>query len=78
MTSLAADNMGLVDRGRIQPGYYADLVMLDPDVVSDRATFEAPNEKSVGIDRVWVNGVVVYDARSPTGRFPGSVLRRDR
>ena len=78
MTSLAAANMGIVERGKIQPGFYADLVIFDPDVVSDRATFEAPNEKSVGIAQVWVNGIPVYDAGSTTGQFPGTVLHGGR
>ncbi len=78
MTSLAAANMGIVERGKIQPGFYADLVIFDPDVVSDRATFEAPNEKSVGIEQVWVNGIPVYDAGSTTGQFPGTVLHGGR
>lgn len=78
MTSLAASSMGIVERGKIQPGYHADLVLFDPDVVSDRATFEAPNEKSVGIEQVWVNGIPVYDVGSTTGQFPGVVLRGGR
>ena len=78
MTSLPAANMGIAERGLIQPGYYADLVLFDPDVVSDQATFEAPNEPSIGIHQVWVNGVTVYDADGTTGSYPGQVLRQNR
>ena len=53
-------------------------MLFDPDVVSDRATFESPNETSVGIHQVWVNGVAVYDAGGTTGNYPGQVLRHNR
>ncbi len=78
MTSLPAANMGIADRGLIQPGYYADLVLFDPDLVSDRATIETPNETSDGIHQVWVNGVLVYDTDGTTGNYPGQVLRHNR
>ena len=76
MTSLSARNVGIVDRGRIQPGYFADLVLFDPGTVRDMATPEEPQARSVGIHRVWVNGELVYDANTATGRHPGRVLRR--
>jgi len=76
MTSLSARNVGLVERGRIEPGYFADLVLFDPAAVRDMATPEAPQARSVGIRSVWVNGELVYDAGTATGRHPGRVLRR--
>jgi N-acyl-D-amino-acid deacylase len=76
MTSLSAAHMGIVDRGRIAPGYFADLVLFDPATVIDRATPTAPRETAVGIRTVWVNGDVVYDAGAVTGRYPGRVVRR--
>jgi N-acyl-D-amino-acid deacylase len=76
MTSLSARNVGIVDRGRIQPGYFADLVLFDPGAVRDMATPEKPQARSVGIRSVWVNGELVYDANTATGRHPGRVLRR--
>jgi N-acyl-D-amino-acid deacylase len=76
MTSLSAGNVGIVDRGRIQPGYFADLVLFDPGTVRDRATPEEPQARSVGIRSVWVNGELVYDANTATGHHPGRVLRR--
>src|SRR5688500_693499 len=60
MTSLAAAHVGLRDRGRIAPGMFADLVLFDPATVIDRATPREPHVTSVGIERVWVNGVDVY------------------
>ena len=76
MTSLSARNVGIVERGRIEPGYFADLVLFDPATVRDMATPEAPQARSVGIRSVWVNGELVYDADTATGRHPGRVLRR--
>lgn len=76
MTSLSAASMGLRDRGVIAVGAPADLVLFDPAVVADRATTEAPNEPSVGIRTVWVNGAVVYSEGRATGAYPGRVLRR--
>jgi N-acyl-D-amino-acid deacylase len=76
MTGLSARHAGIVGRGMIEPGAYADLVLLDPATVSDRATFEAPHEPSVGIAAAWVNGVRVWDGAEPTGARPGRPLRR--
>jgi len=76
MTSLAADHMGIADRGRLVPGAYADLVLFDPDKVIDRATTSDPHALSVGIERVWVNGQPVFASGAATGLKPGRVLRR--
>ena len=76
MTSLSAAHVGLVDRGRIAPGYFADLVLFDPATVLDRSTPTAPREPAVGIRTVWVNGVVVYEGGAVTGRYPGRAIRR--
>ncbi|ARP92674.1 D-aminoacylase [Bordetella genomosp. 9] len=78
MTGFAARNYGLSERGLIQPGYYADLVLFDPDSVSDRATFEAPIQVSQGIQGVWVNGRQVWrDGAAGTER-PGRILSPSR
>jgi N-acyl-D-amino-acid deacylase len=76
MTSLAARNVGLADRGVIRPGAYADLVLFDPATVIDRATTREPQALSAGIERVWVNGAVVYEAGAIGRSRPGRVLRR--
>jgi N-acyl-D-amino-acid deacylase len=75
-TSLAAEHMGFTDRGRIASGFKADLVLFDPDTVIDRATPQDPHAVSVGIERVWVNGVLVYTDGGTTDAYPGRVLRR--
>jgi N-acyl-D-amino-acid deacylase len=76
MTSLAAEHMGIRDRGRLTPGAYADLVLFDPATVADRATPREPHLTSVGIARVWVNGTEVYADGKATGAKPGKVIRR--
>ena len=78
MTSLAAGNVGLRGRGFIQPGMAADLVLFDPTVIADRATFETPQATAVGVRAVWVNGEVVFENGSPTGRHPGHALKRGK
>lgn len=77
-TSLAAQNMGIVDRGTIQPGMKADLVLFDPATIIDRSTPDAPHEVATGVRRVWVNGREVYVEGRATGITAGRVIRRAR
>jgi N-acyl-D-amino-acid deacylase len=74
-TSLPAAKMRLTDRGTLAPGKWADLVVFDPDSVRDLATFEEPNQLSVGMDWVLVNGVPVIANGEATDALPGRVLR---
>ena len=76
MTLLSAQQVGIVERGSIQVGHYADLVLFDPDTVADRSTPESPHASSVGIAKVWVNGQLVFDGEQVTGNQPGRPLRR--
>jgi N-acyl-D-amino-acid deacylase len=76
MTSLAADNVGIRERGRIVPGAHADLVLFDPATVLDHATPTEPHAVSSGIAKVWVNGVLTYDAGHVTGARTGQIVRR--
>ena len=76
MTSLAAANVGIHDRGRIAPGMRADLVLFDPSTVIDRATPPEPHALSAGIVKVWVNGMLAYDEGKVTGARSGAVIRR--
>jgi dihydroorotase/N-acyl-D-amino-acid deacylase len=75
MTSLPAARLGLGDRGVLRPGMKADLVVLDPGTIRDRATFEKPHQYAEGVSLVIVNGEVVLDAERMTGARPGRVLR---
>jgi|DewCreStandDraft_1066081.scaffolds.fasta_scaffold01743_13 N-acyl-D-amino-acid deacylase len=75
MTGLPAKRLGLTRRGRIQPGFAADLVIFDPATVIDRATFEQPHHYPDGIEHVLVNGVFAVREGRLTGALAGRVLR---
>ncbi|HSN96999.1 MAG TPA: amidohydrolase family protein, partial [Candidatus Nanopelagicales bacterium] len=76
MTALAADHVGIENRGRLLPGAFADLVLFNPATVIDRATTSDPHALATGIERVWVNGRVVFANGAASGLRPGRVLRR--
>jgi N-acyl-D-amino-acid deacylase len=78
MTSLAADQFGIAERGRIVPGAFADLVLFDAETIVDTATYDRPFAFPRGIDSVWVNGVAVVRAGAQTGKRPGRALRGGR
>jgi len=75
MTSLAAQRVGLVDRGLLKPGMAADITVFDPTSVADKATFERPHQPSVGFAYVFVNGQKVLDHGTLTPARPGRGLR---
>jgi len=75
MTSLPADKLGLKDRGRLQAGCAADLVVFDPAIVRDRATFQLPHQYPLGIEQVMVNGQWVVRDGEQTPARPGQILR---
>lgn len=74
-TSQAAIRVGIVDRGLIRPGMFADLVVFDPATVNDVATFEQPNKYSAGMRDVFVNGKAVVAGGVITTERPGRALR---
>jgi dihydroorotase/N-acyl-D-amino-acid deacylase len=74
-SSLPASRLRLADRGVIKAGMWADIVVFDPQTITDRATFSAPNQLSAGMQWVLVNGVPVISDGSATGALPGHVLR---
>ena len=76
MSGFPAQKLRWTDRGLVKKGYKADLVVLDPDTVADRATYEAPHQYPVGIPHVIVNGKLVVHDNSHTQARPGSVLGR--
>lgn len=75
MTSLTAAQFGLRDRGVLRAGCYADVVVFDPAVVADLATFAEPLQPSAGIQAVLVNGELVEAHGVATGARPGRLLR---
>jgi dihydroorotase/N-acyl-D-amino-acid deacylase len=74
-TALPAQRMRLSDRGVLKASMWADVVIFDPQIVTDRATFENPNQLSEGMQYVLVNGVPVIDNGKATNALPGKVLR---
>lgn len=74
MTSLPARRFGLRGRGELQEGYAADIVLLEPERVADRADFDRPRRWPVGIQAVWVNGELVLGSEGLTGATPGRAL----
>jgi N-acyl-D-amino-acid deacylase len=74
LTSLPAENLGLDRRGRLAPGYFADVVVFDPATIADRATFEEPHQFAVGVKHVLVNGVPVLRDGVYTAARPGRAL----
>ena len=75
MTSAVATRLSIPDRGRLEVGMYADVVVFDPATVADRATFEEPHQLSVGVEEVLVNGVAVLRGGVHTGAKPGMIVR---
>jgi N-acyl-D-amino-acid deacylase len=78
MTLLSAENLGIERRGRIAPGYFADIVLFDARTVKDNATITNPQSVSSGIEHVWVNGIEVFNKSGTTKRYPGRTILRGK
>ncbi|MBW3535222.1 MAG: amidohydrolase family protein, partial [Gemmatimonadetes bacterium] len=74
-SSAVATRLGIRERGLLKEGFYADLVVFDPETIGDRATFEDPHQLSTGVEHVLVNGVPVIRDGMHTGAKPGRVVR---
>jgi N-acyl-D-amino-acid deacylase len=77
MTRLPATNFGLRGRGSLTPGSYADIVVFDPETITDTATFTEPHRLATGVSDVVVNGQPAIAAGVFTGRLSGRALRRN-
>jgi N-acyl-D-aspartate/D-glutamate deacylase len=75
MTSLAAQRVGIEDRGLLKPGMFADITVFDPNTIIDNSTFENPSQLATGVSYVFVNGVAVLDGGQVTTALPGRALR---
>jgi N-acyl-D-amino-acid deacylase len=75
MTAVAAERMGLRERGVLREGWFADITVFDPNTIADRATFEDPHRPSAGVRYVMVNGQFTMDDGRLTGARPGRPLR---
>jgi dihydroorotase/N-acyl-D-amino-acid deacylase len=74
-SALPAERMRLADRGVLKAGMWADVVIFDPATITDRATFENPNQLSEGMQYVLVDGVPVIEGGKATNALPGKVIR---
>jgi len=75
LAALPADNLKIERRGRLQEGYYADVVVFDPESIQDHATFVDPHQYATGMIHVFVNGEQVLKNGEHTGATPGRVVR---
>ena len=75
LTGFPADNLGIKNRGYLKPGFFADIVVFDPELIEDKATFEEPLQFAVGVEDVFVNGIQVLSKSNHTGKFPGRFVK---
>ena len=74
LTTLPATNLKIKKRGALQPGYFADVVVFDPETITDHATFADSHQFSTGVEHVFVNGTQVLKDGEHTGATPGRVV----
>ena len=75
MTAHPAAVLGLRDRGRLQAGFHADVVVFDPATIQDHATYVKPHQYATGVSHVIVNGVLALRDGEPTEARPGRFVR---
>ena len=75
LTSLSANKLKIKKRGLLKEEYYADVVIFDPNTISDHATFGNPHQLATGMQHVFVNGIQVLNEGEHTGATPGKVVR---
>jgi len=75
LSGLSATKLKLKERGFLKESYFADIVIFDPNTISDHATFEKPHQLATGMHHVFVNGVQVLKSGEHTGMTPGRVVR---
>jgi N-acyl-D-aspartate/D-glutamate deacylase len=75
LTSFPADNLRISDRGVLERGRFADVVVFDPDRVEDHATYDDPHRYATGVTHVAVNGTLVLRDGEHTGALPGRFVR---
>lgn len=75
LSGLSATKLKLKKRGFLKEGHFADVLIFDPNTISDHATFEKPHQLATGMQHVFVNGVQVLNFGKHTGMTPGRVVR---
>ncbi|HSB05096.1 MAG TPA: D-aminoacylase [Thermodesulfobacteriota bacterium] len=78
MTSAPAKRLNLRDRGQIKKGFYADVLLFDPNVFRDTATFENPKQFGSGLDWMFVNGIPVVKNGELQEAFPGQIIKKEK
>ncbi len=78
LSALPCENLGIAKRGKLQPGYFADIVLFDPNTIADHATFENPHQYATGMQHVFVNGVQVLEDGEPTKKAAGRFVKREK
>jgi N-acyl-D-amino-acid deacylase len=78
LTSLPATNLGIADRGALKEGYFADVVIFDPETIAAHATYDNPRQYATGVQHVFVNGTQVLKDGEHTGAKPGRAVSRAR
>ena len=76
-TGLVADTYGIAKRGYLRKGYWADIIVFDPETVTDNATYEEPQKLSTGFTMVMVNGQIAISNDIPNGTLSGKVIKMD-
>ncbi|MBA9079288.1 N-acyl-D-amino-acid deacylase family protein [Rufibacter quisquiliarum] len=77
-TGLTAQTLGIQGRGLVKKGYYADLILFQPQNLKDFATYEEPSNLASGMDYVFVNGVVAVENGKATGALAGKALKHKK
>ena len=75
LTSFPAATLRIAERGKLEKGFFADIVVFDPKTIADTSTYEKPHQYAVGVKHVWVNGGQVLKDGEHTGQKPGRVVR---
>lgn len=75
LSKLPATNLKIQKRGEIKTGYFADLVLFDPEKITDKASFDKPHQYATGVLAVWVNGTQVLKNGEHTGAKPGRFVK---
>src|SRR5688572_7069257 len=78
LTSLPATNLGIADRGALKEGYFADVVIFDPNTIAAHATYDDPRQYATGVQHVFVNGIQILKDGEHTNAKPGRVVTRAR
>jgi N-acyl-D-amino-acid deacylase len=75
LAALPCERLGITQRGYLKKGYFADLVLFDPQEIADKADFQNPHQYAVGVKNVWVNGKLVLLNGEPTTERPGRFIK---